>query len=86
VTLVGDAAHLMPPVGEGANLAMRDGADLALILATRSGDLDSAVGAHETAMFTSAATAARASADVFGMLWSTGGARSVLRMLQGGGA
>lgn len=31
VTLLGDAAHLMPPLGVGVHLAMLDASDLALL-------------------------------------------------------
>ncbi|WP_112276556.1 FAD-dependent oxidoreductase [Lentzea terrae] len=48
VTLLGDAAHLMPPLGVGANLAMQDAADLALALA-RDGVRDG-VPAYESVM------------------------------------
>ena len=32
MTLIGDAAHLMPPVGVGVNLAMLDASDVAMAL------------------------------------------------------
>ncbi|MEV5200729.1 NAD(P)/FAD-dependent oxidoreductase [Streptomyces sp. NPDC053720] len=49
VTLLGDAAHLMPSFDIGANLALLDGADLAEALVTEGG-VDEAVRAYEDAM------------------------------------
>jgi 2-polyprenyl-6-methoxyphenol hydroxylase-like FAD-dependent oxidoreductase len=49
VTLLGDAAHLMPPLGVGVNLAMLDASELALALANAA-TVDDALRVYEKTM------------------------------------
>ncbi|KAB8177722.1 FAD-dependent oxidoreductase [Microbispora catharanthi] len=58
VTLLGDAAHLMPPLGVGVNLAMLDAGELALAL-VHSSTIDDAVRSYEKSMLPRSAETAR---------------------------
>ncbi|MFJ5645046.1 FAD-dependent oxidoreductase [Streptomyces sp. NPDC093223] len=58
VTLLGDAAHLMPPLGVGVNLAMLDASDLALALANAP-TVEDAVRAYEEIMLPRSTETAR---------------------------
>ena len=51
VTLIGDAAHLSPPGGSGANVAMFDAAELGKAIAERPNDIEAALKTYEAALF-----------------------------------
>ncbi|WP_086849598.1 FAD-dependent oxidoreductase [Amycolatopsis kentuckyensis] len=62
LTLLGDAAHLMPPLGVGANLALLDGTELATALAT-SPSVGDAVRAYEAGLLPRSIETAKACAS-----------------------
>ncbi|RRA49842.1 NAD(P)/FAD-dependent oxidoreductase [Acidipila sp. EB88] len=78
LTLVGDAAHVMPPLGTGVNLAMLDAAELAEALVT-SEQWQSALVVWEKAMLRRAEILAQQTREGFAEMFSESGQASVLQ-------
>jgi 2-polyprenyl-6-methoxyphenol hydroxylase-like FAD-dependent oxidoreductase len=81
VTLIGDAAHLAPPNGEGANLAMLDGAELGQAIAAHPGDVEAALDEYEQAMFPRAAEAG--DEDTYDLMLGDDAPHSWIAMMNG---
>jgi 2-polyprenyl-6-methoxyphenol hydroxylase-like FAD-dependent oxidoreductase len=83
VTLLGDAAHLMAPSGEGANLAMYDGAQLAKAIAANMENLEAALLAYETDLFPRSASEAAEANRMQEVLFGDNSPQSLLDFFTG---
>lgn len=82
VTLLGDAAHLTVPGGDGANLAMLDGAELGEALATNLQQPEVALKKYEEIAFPRNEAAAIAAHQTMETIFGTGAPEGVIKLFK----
>lgn len=82
ITLLGDAAHLLPPNGEGVNTAMLDALDLSESLTSgKFTELQPAIAEYERQMFARFVEEGKITADMMDWIYSPGGLKVMVKML-----
>lgn len=85
LTMIGDAAHVMPPfAGEGANMAMLDALELSECLCSENfGDMQTAIASYENQMRKRAAVAAKESLENGERMHSADALKTMLAFFSG---
>ncbi len=83
VTLLGDAAHLTVPGGEGANIAMLDGAELGQAIAAHADDGEAAFAAYEEVMFARSEAEAVAAHETIELIFGASAPHGLVSLFNG---
>lgn len=86
VTLIGDAAHATVPGGDGANLAMLDGAELGAAIAAHPDDVETALADYESRMFPRSRQAAEAAHRTIEFIFGATAPAGVISLFAGDGS